>query len=100
MYSKDGIITAVGEGKADIRMYFEGHPETTLTKTIQVTKPATVQKKVKVTFNAKWRIRKYKIQNITVKSKIGKLPIPRRKGYVFAGWYTAKDQRKESDFFY
>ncbi len=92
---KDGIITAVGKGKADIRMYFEGHPETTLTKTIQVTKPATVQKKVKVTFNANGGSVNIKSKNITVKSKIGKLPIPRRKGYVFTGWYTAKTKGKK-----
>lgn len=91
----NGVLTASGEGKADISMYFEGHPETKITKTVQVTKAATVSKKVKVTFNANGGTVNKKSKTVIAKSKIGKLPTPVRKGYTFNGWYTAKTGGKK-----
>ena len=44
----------------------------------------------KVTFNANGGTVKTKAKMVNNKAKIGKLPTPTRKGYIFQGWYTKK----------
>jgi len=44
----------------------------------------------KVTFNANGGTVKEKNRIVNNKAKIGKLPTPTRKGYIFQGWYTKK----------
>ena len=89
----NGVLTAVGNGNAKITMYFEGNPATAVSKTVSVT--AGNAKKVKITFNANGGIVTTKSKIITVNSKLGKLPTPRRNGYTFTGWYTAKTKGKK-----
>lgn len=89
----NGVLTAVGNGKAKITMYFEGNPETAVSKNVSVTTGAA--KKLKVTFNANGGTVATKSKTVTINSKLGKLPIPRRNGYTFTGWYTAKSKGKK-----
>jgi uncharacterized repeat protein (TIGR02543 family) len=35
------------------------------------------------------------VKSVTHKSKLGKLPAPKRAGYAFKGWYTAKSDGKK-----
>lgn len=88
-----GVLTATGNGKAKITMYFKGNPSTAVSKTISVT-TGTV-KKVKVTFDANGGTVSAKSKKVKAGSKIGKLPVPVRKGYTFTGWYTAKTKGKK-----
>lgn len=90
---QNGILTAVGEGTATISMQFAGNSTTMESQTVKVTKPSAA--KVKVTFNANGGSVSTKSKTVLVKSRIGKLPVPRRKGYTFVGWYTAKMKGKK-----
>lgn len=89
----NGVLTAVGNGKAKITMYFQGNPETAISKNVSVTTGTT--KKVKVTFNANGGTVVTKSKTVAVNSKLGKLPTPRRSGYTFTGWYTARSKGKK-----
>lgn len=89
----NGVLTAVGNGKAKITMYFEGNPETAVSRNVSVT--TGTAKKVKVTFNANGGTVVTKSKTVAINSKLGKLPTPRRSGYTFAGWYTAKSKGKK-----
>lgn len=89
----NGVLTATGEGTAKITMYFEGNPTTLISKDVRVTNSSA--KKVNITFNANGGSVSTKSRVVTMNSKIGKIPVPKRKGYTFVGWYTSKTKGKK-----
>lgn len=87
---KNGKLTAIAPGKADITMYFEGYQEAAVTKTVKVEAKASSSKKVRVNFDGNKGNVSLKSKNVTSGHAIGSLPTPTRAGYTFSGWYTAK----------
>lgn len=83
---ENGIIRAVGAGKAKITVYYDNYREKALVQTIKVSEG----QKVKVIFNPNGGKVKEKSAYKIYKSAFGVLPGPMRKGYSFLGWYTAK----------
>ena len=98
---KNGKITAVGEGTAQIRMYFADYPEDIITKPIQVTavKPTVTpepgNENVQLTFNPNRGKVTTKSKTVKAGAKMGTLPKPTRAGFTFTGWYTPKTGGKK-----
>lgn len=84
---KNGKITALKAGTATISMYFDGYENGASTAKIKVTEPVSY---VALTFNPNGGKVSTKSKTVKKNAKAGTLPTPSRKGYAFAGWYTAK----------
>lgn len=95
---ENGKLIAVSAGTADITMYFEGYQEAAVTKRVKVnpkTASTPVSKNIKITFNGNKGNVSPTSKTLASGSEIGRLPSPKREGYSFVGWYTAKSGGKK-----
>lgn len=88
--SKDGLVTATGEGTVRITATADGYPAS---MTIDV-----FTTMYSVTFDAAGGTPVPAKQNVKSGDKVQKPQNPVKKGYTFAGWFTDSEGKKAYDF--
>ncbi len=87
-----GTIKGVGNGTAEVKIWFPGYEKGAVTKKVTVSRGVQIDTcTVKFNKNGGGKLSKGSLK-VTKGAKIGKLPTVQRKGYIFKGWYTKKSK--------